>query len=197
MIDDVREAFAGEGADATPPAAATPEPGAGEVPFAEAAAPGPADAPAAATAEAAEYKDRWLRSEAEMQNVRRRAQRDRDEAIAATEARFLLDLVELLDDLERALAAMTAEQRDAAWAQGVALTAQRMRDALARWNVVAVETVGRPFDPNVHEALLEIEAPDGIAPGHVAQEALKGYRRGERTLRAARVVVAKSRAAGG
>lgn len=186
MIDDVRESVAGEGPDSAPPSSETPDTEAAD------AAAAPAREAAAAAAEAAEYKDRWLRAEAEMQNVRRRAARDRDEATAATEARFLLELVELLDDVERALAAMTAEQREAAWAQGVALTAQRMRDALARWGVTPVETVGRPFDPTVHEALVEIDAPEGAAPGSVVQEVLKGYRRGERTLRAARVVVAKS-----
>lgn len=195
MIDDVRETVAGEGADATLPA---PEPGEpfepkpGE-PADAAPAPAPEPAVSAEVAEAAEYKDRWLRAEAEMQNVRRRAARDRDEALAASESRFLLDLVELLDDLERALAAVTPEQREASWAQGVSLTAQRMRDTLARWNVLPVETAGRPFDPHRHEALAEIEAPEGIAPGHVAQEVLKGYRRGDRTLRAARVVVARAR----
>lgn len=189
MIDDVRETLAGEGAEGASPEGSTGGPAPeGPAP----GAPAPADT-AAAAAEAAEYKDRWLRAEADMQNVRRRAARDRDEAIAATESRFLLDLIELLDDLERALAAFSPEQKDSPWAQGVALTAQRMRDTLARWNVVAVETVGRPFDPNVHEALLEIDAPDGAAPGTIVNEALKGYRRGERTLRAARVVVARQR----
>jgi molecular chaperone GrpE len=192
MIDDVREELAGEGAEATPPADEQREANAGELSDEPAGTGATGTAPPPGAVEAADYKDRWLRSEAEMQNVRRRAARDRDEAIAGTEARFLLDLVELLDDLERALAVLTEEQQREAWAQGVSLTAQRMRDTLARWNVTAVETVGRPFDPTVHEALLEIDAPAEIAPGHVAQEALKGYRRGERTLRAARVVVAKS-----
>ncbi len=192
MTDDVRDTLAGDAADAAAPEP-TPEggaPGAPETP-AEAPAPGAPDA-AALAAEAAEYKDRWLRAEADIQNVRRRAARDRDEAVAAAESRFLLDLVELLDDLERALAAVGDEPAARAWTQGVALTAQRMRDTLARWNVAPVETVGRPFDPNVHEAVLEIPAPEDIAPGHVAQEILKGYRRGERTLRPARVVVARA-----
>ena len=162
-------------------------------PEVEAFGAGSAAADSLTAAATDDYKDRWLRAEADMQYVRRRAARDRDEAIAATESRFLLDLIELLDDLERALAAFSPEQKDSPWAQGVALTAQRMRDTLARWNVVAVETVGRPFDPNVHEALLEIDAPDGAAPGTIVNEALKGYRRGERTLRAARVVVARQR----
>jgi molecular chaperone GrpE len=193
MIDDVRETVAGEGADATPPRG---EPL--ELPAPDAAeAAEPAAAPEApAPAEAIDYKDRWLRAEAEMQNVRRRAQRDRDEGIAAAESRFLLDLIELLDDLERALASLAPEQAAAAWAQGVSFTAQRMRDTLARWNVTPIEAVGRPFDPTVHEALLEIEAPEGVPPGSVAQEILRGYRRGERALRAARVVVAKRRAEG-
>jgi molecular chaperone GrpE len=184
MTDDVRETLAGEGADATPPAGDPREPQADEA----AATPGPAPA-----AEAAEFKDRWLRAEAELQNVRRRAIRDRDESVAASESRFLLDLVELLDDLERALGSMDPSQAGAAWVQGVSLTAQRMRDTLARWNVMPVPTVGRPFDPNVHEALAEIEAPEGIAPGHVAQEIQRGYRRGDRTLRAARVIVAREK----
>jgi molecular chaperone GrpE len=190
MTDDVRETLAGEGADATPPAEESREPQAGE----EAASPG--QSPAAGlspTADTADFKDRWLRAEAELQNVRRRAIRDRDESVAASENRFLLDLVELLDDLERALGSMDPAQGGAAWVQGVSLTAQRMRDTLARWNVMTVATVGRPFDPNVHEALAEIEAPDGIAPGHVAQEIQRGYRRGERTLRAARVIVAREK----
>lgn len=190
MTDDVRETLAGEGADATPPAEEPREPQAGET----AAAAGPAPAAGVApAADAADFKDRWLRAEAELQNVRRRAARDRDESVAASESRFLLDLVEILDDLERALGSMDPVQGAAAWVQGVSLTAQRMRDTLARWNVISVPTVGRPFDPTVHEALAEIEAPEGVAPGHVAQEVQRGYRRGERTLRAARVVVAREK----
>ncbi len=185
MIDDVRETFAGEGPDTTPPSTeAIAPPATPESPAPEAGPP---------AAEAAEFRDRWLRAEAEMQNVRRRAARERDEAIASAENRFLLELVELLDDLERALGAVAPAEQAAAWVQGVALTAQRMRDTLARWNTFAIEAVGRPFDPNRHEALAEIEAPDGFEPGQVAGEVLKGWRRGERTLRAARVLVARAR----
>jgi molecular chaperone GrpE len=141
-----------------------------------------------------DYKDRWLRAEAEIQNTRRRASRDRDDAVRSSEDRILLDLIEVLDDLERALAALDAEQAAAAWAQGVALTANRMREALARRGVQAIAAVGEPFDPTLHEALLEVPAPEGIAPGAVAQVVQRGYRRGDRALRAARVVVARSHA---
>jgi molecular chaperone GrpE len=139
-----------------------------------------------------DYKDRWLRAEAELQNTRRRAARDREETVRAAEDRVLVEMIELLDDLERALAALAPGQDSEPWAQGVALTAQRMRDALARRGVTVLATVGQPFDPAFHEALLEVPAPKGVAPGSVAQEILRGYRRGDRALRAARVTVARA-----
>ena len=171
---------------------------------ADATAAAPAEGPAAAGPEAAgeagaastdsagQYKDRWLRAEAELQNTRRRASRDRDEAVRAAEDRVLVELIEILDDVERALSALTPEQAADSWAQGVALTAQRMRDALARRGVTAIPTLGQPFDPAFHDALLEVPSAEGVAPGSVAQEVQKGYRRGERALRAARVVVART-----
>jgi molecular chaperone GrpE len=158
---------------------------------AEALAAGTASADRLATAEP-DYKDRWLRAEAEVQNTRRRMLRDRDDAVRASEERILLDMVEVLDDLERALAALLPEQAANAWAQGVALTAQRLRDALARRGVTPIATVGQLFDPAFHDALLEAAPPEGIRPGAVVQEVQKGYARDGRALRAARVVVAKS-----
>ena len=174
------EAFAAETARADELGAAPSAPGAAE------GARGP-EAP-----EVPDYKDKWLRTEAELQNFRRRAQRDREDGVRAAEDRILLDLIELLDDVERALAAVTPEQAADPWTQGVTLTAQRMRDALARRGVTTIVTHGQPFDPAFHDALLEVPAPEGVAPGCVAQEVLKGYRRGDRALRAARVVVARA-----
>ena len=177
------EAFAAETARADELGAALSAPGAAE----GARAPEGPEAP-----EAPDYKDKWLRTEAELQNFRRRAQRDREDGVRAAEDRILLDLIELLDDVERALAAVTPEQAADPWTQGVTLTAQRMRDALARRGVTTIVTHGQPFDPAFHDALLEVPAPEGVAPGCVAQEVLKGYRRGDRALRAARVVVARA-----
>lgn len=142
--------------------------------------------------EAPDYKDRWLRAEAEVQNTRRRATRDRDDAVRSAEDRLLVDLIEMLDDLERALALLTPEQAADPWSQGVLLTAQRMRDALARRGVTPIAALGQLFDPAFHEALLEVPAAEGVKPGHVAQEVQKGYQRGERALRPARVVVARA-----
>ena len=146
----------------------------------------------AALPETAEYyNDRWLRAEAELQNTRRRAARDREDAIRAAEDRILIDLIEVLDDLDRALASVPPEAANDPWTQGVTLTAQRLRDVLARRGVTPVAAVGQPFDPAFHEALLEVPARDDLAPGSVAEEVQRGYRRGDRALRAARVVVAR------
>jgi molecular chaperone GrpE len=181
MTEEIRDA-ARETTDAAEPVA--PEMAATE-PTAE-ATPEPVVAPEP------DYKDKWLRAEAEIQNVRRRATRDREESVRAAEDRMLLDVIEVLDDLERALAALTAEQAAESWSQGVTLTAQRMREVLSRRGVSVVPSVGQPFDPSVHEALLEVPAPEGVKPGHVVQEVQRGYARGDRALRAARVVVARA-----
>jgi len=197
MFEDVRE---DAGAQARTPAsqpveesaALEPEPGAS--PEVEAFAAESAAADSLSPPATEDFKDRWLRAEADLQNFRRRAVRDREEFVRMAEDRILLELIGLLDDLERAIASITPEQASEAWVQGVVLTAQRMRDALARSGVSAVPSVGQPFDPTIHEALLEIDAPEGALPGSIVQEVQKGYRRGERSLRAARVVVARSQA---
>ena len=161
------------GAEAPPPKASEP------------AATAPAD-------EAAAFKDRWLRAEAELQNFRRRASREWDEARRDAEERVMLEIIGALDDLDRALE--SAEQASAAssWTEGVRLTARRLREYLARQGVEAIDPLGQPFDPAFHEAMLEIDAPEGRAAGEVVQVVLKGYARGGRPLRAARVVVARA-----
>lgn len=155
------------------------------------------EAPAGASgASEPDYKDRWLRAEAELQNFRRRAARDWEEGRRLAEEGVLLEMVTVLDDLERALVAAEASGAASPWMEGVALVAQRIRDVLSRQGVTAEDPMGRPFDPAFHEALLELDAPDGAAPGSVVQVVHKGYRRGERALRAARVVVARGAAEG-
>jgi molecular chaperone GrpE len=151
---------------------------------------GPATPPASRDSEP-DYKDRWLRAEAELQNFRRRASRDWEEGRRLAEEGVLIEMVAVLDDLERALAAAPSGA-ESSWTEGVALVAQRIRDVMARQGVTVEDPLGRPFDPVFHEALLELDAPQGAAPGTVVQVVQKGYRRGGRALRAARVVVARA-----
>ncbi|MCE9627170.1 MAG: nucleotide exchange factor GrpE [Candidatus Eisenbacteria bacterium] len=188
MTEDIRDAAQGNPGSADAATENTPD-SAAETFAAETAA---AEAlPVEPVVETVDFRDKWLRAEAEIQNTRRRAAREREDSVRSAEDRILLDLIECLDDVERALAAMTPEQAADAWTQGVLLTANRMRDALSRRGVRALESVGKPFDPSFHEALLEVPAPEGFGPGQVVQEVQKGYARGERALRAARVVVAR------
>ena len=150
--------------------------------------PGAEEPPAGVGAEP-DFRDRWLRAEAELQNFRRRASREWEEGRRLAEESVLLEMVSVLDDLERALAAADPAS---SWTQGVALVAQRIRDFLGRQGVAVEDPIGRPFDPAFHEALLELDAPEGTAPGSVVQVVHKGYRRGPRALRTARVVVARA-----
>jgi len=165
-----------------------------------AAAPGPAADQAAAepaatpdpAAEAAEFRDRWLRAEAEIQNVRRRAAREREELRRELEDRWLLEAAALLDDLDRGLAAARESGAPDAWIRGFELAGGRIRELLERHGVSVVEPAGQPFDPRFHEALLEVEPPAGAAPGTVAHVVSRGYARDGRSLRAARVAVARA-----
>ena len=153
----------------------------------------PGAAPAAPpVAEEPDYKDRWLRAEAELQNFRRRASRDWEEGRRLAEESVLFEMVAVLDDLERALAAADPSLTDTAWTQGVALVGQRIREYLSRVGVTVEDPLGQAFDPAFHDALLELDAPEGATPGTVLQVVQKGYRRGARALRAARVVVARA-----
>jgi len=137
-------------------------------------------------------RDRWLRAEAELQNTRRRAARDTEEARRSAEDSFLLQVVEYLDDLERGIASATTAGASPAWVQGFELVAQRMRDALARAGVTRLEPVGQHFDPHLHEALIAVPAGADAEAGTVLEVIRHGYRRGDRVLRHARVAVAGS-----
>jgi molecular chaperone GrpE len=180
---------AGELAEESIPAPTEPVPGPTRADDAEA----PANEGGGPSVPAAEdFRDRWLRAEAELQNLRRRAAREREEAWRAAEEGVLIELIAVLDDLERALDAAREGGAAGAWTEGVRLTANGILERLGRYGVVQVDPVGRPFDPHLHEALLEIDAPPGAAPGQVVQVVHRGYARGDRALRAARVVVARA-----
>jgi molecular chaperone GrpE len=139
--------------------------------------------------EAAE--DRFLRVQAEAQNMVRRAERDVDNARKFALERFAGALLPVLDNLERALAAM-GEPTDAtrALGEGVELTLKSFSDVLQKFEVMVVEPVGQSFNPEFHQAMAMIEQPDTV-PNSVVQVMQKGYTLNGRLLRPAMVVVAK------
>ena len=139
----------------------------------------------------AEMRDRWLRAEAEMQNVRRRAAREREELRRELEDQWLLELTAVVDDLDRGLEAARAHGAAETWIAGFELSGRRLREILQRHGVVPVDPIGEAFDPRLHEAMLEVEAPTGIEAGHVAQVVRRGWARNGRSLRPAQVAVAR------
>jgi molecular chaperone GrpE len=140
-------------------------------------------------AELARAKDRWLRAEAEFKNAQRRAAREIEEAERRGQDRVLLPLLSLADDLERALAAAReAGEGESALAKGIELVEDRLVETLRAEGVIALDVEGKEFDPREHEAMLT--APHAhVPPGHVVQVIAKGWRRGEKLVRPARVLV--------
>ena len=189
-LPPVVDAGAEEGAPAADEAGRPGAEGAvAAAPEAVSAAPRSPAAPAALTV--AELQDRWLRAEADLRNLRRRAALEREEARRSAEDGVLLEMISMLDDLDRALESAREAGAPESWMAGVRLTADRVRERLTRYGVTTLDPRGAPFDPRFHEALHELDAPEGVSPGAVVQVVHLGYARGDRALRPARVVVAR------
>ncbi len=147
--------------------------------------------------EAAEAKDRMLRTLAEMENLRKRTQREVADARSYGIAGFARDVLEIADNLQRALDAVPAEAKDSADAglkgliEGVEITERSLHRTLEKNGVQKFDPIGEKFDPNVQQAMYEV--PDASVPsGTVVQVIQAGYMIGERVLRPALVAVSKA-----
>jgi molecular chaperone GrpE len=123
---------------------------------------------------------------ADFENYRKRVARDQESLVARAHERLVKELLPVLDDLERALAA-AEEHQEAQLEEGVRLVQRELEAALQREGLAEIETNGR-FDPHVHEALLS--QPSELDEGSILEVVQKGYRLGDRVVRPARVVVA-------
>jgi molecular chaperone GrpE len=132
--------------------------------------------------------DRLLRLAAEFDNYKKRAARERQETVALANERLVKELLPILDDLERALAA-AEEHEEAKLEEGVRLVHRSLEQLLAREGVEVIDTSGA-FDPHVHEAMLAQPSEDAES-GAVIDVMQKGYRLGNRVVRPARVIVAE------
>ena len=156
-----------------------------------------ADQATALEAERNDLKDRLLRSLAEMENLRRRTEREVADARNYSVTKFATDMVGVVDNLRRALEAVPAEAAAAAdgafkaLIDGVELTERDLLKSLERHGVRKIEPKGEKFDPNLHQAMFE--APDPETPkGHVTQVVQPGFTIAGRSLRAALVGVSSS-----
>ena len=147
--------------------------------------------------EVAASKDRLLRLAAEMENFRKRTEREKAEATLYAASNFARDLLTVADNLGRALQALPQEERDRAGEveknliAGVEVTERELLNVFQRHGIRKIETVGAKFDPNFHQAIFEVPTAEK-PPGIVMQELQSGYQVGERCLRPAMVGVSKA-----
>ncbi|MCP4360772.1 MAG: nucleotide exchange factor GrpE [Chloroflexi bacterium] len=145
---------------------------------------------AAAQAEAADYKDRWLRGQAEFANARKRMDRQRIELYANATADVMKKLLPAVDDFDRAMENLPEEISQNSWLEGIQLVQKKLTGILESTNAIVIEAVGQPFDPNLHEAISQ-EPSDEYESGIVCREILKGYKIGDRVIRPSLVSVAQ------
>ena len=141
---------------------------------------------------AAEHYDAWLRAKAEGENIRRRAQEDIAKASKFAVERFADSLLPVKDSLEAALA--NENQGAEALKSGVELTLRQLVSAFEKSNLAEINPLGEKFDPHRHQAISQIDAPDGTEPNTVLTVLQKGYALHDRVVRPALVGVSKAKA---
>jgi len=156
----------------------------------------PADPVATLTKEAADLRDRLLRTLAEMENLRRRTEREISDTRQYGIASFARDLLGVADNMERALNTLSADFRDQAdpviksHVDGVEITERELHKVMEKHGVKKFDPQGQKFDPNLHQAMLEVPDPS-VPAGTVVQVMAPGYMIGDRVLRPAMVGVSK------
>ncbi len=141
-------------------------------------------------AELAATKDQLLRLAAEFENFKKRLERERGMALKFAEEQILKELLPSIDNMERAIEQGNQTHNAADLLSGVELTYKGMLATLEKFELVAMQSIGEQFDPNIHEALA-MEESDGAEPNCVLREFQKGYMLKDKLLRPAKVVVAK------
>jgi molecular chaperone GrpE len=134
----------------------------------------------------AEANERALRVQAELENYRKRTRREMEEERRYALLPFARDLLSVVDNLERALAA--AQGDNGGLLEGVKMVSAQLQNVLNHHQCVRIETVGKPFDPNVHQAIAQ-EASSEYPAGTVSREAQSGYKLFDRVVRPAQVFV--------
>lgn len=147
----------------------------------------------ARAAKADEVWERLLRTTADFDNFKKRAARERQDAARFANEGLIQKLIPVLDNFEMALAASQSQPTNSGESlqAGIAMIQQQLKSALVETGVEEVDATGKPFDPNLHEAVSQQESAE-VVEGHVIQQLRKGYKLRERLLRPATVIIAKS-----
>lgn len=141
--------------------------------------------------ELAQAKDQFLRARADMENYRRRIQRDKEEMAKFANEGILKEILPVVDNLDRAIAhAREQEDKGSSLLDGVEMTLRQLHKVLEKYNVVPIDALEKPFDSACHEAMGQMERDD-CPPNTVVEEMQKGYTLNERLLRPSMVMVSK------
>ena len=142
-----------------------------------------------ARAEAAEWKDKYVRLYAEFENFRSRTSREKIALVGTASEGLIKDLLPVIDDFERSLKAMETVDEVSSLKEGVDLVFHKFTGLLHQKGLKAMETIGKPFDADFHEAITQFPAPDPSQKGMVIDELDKGYSLNDKTIRFARVII--------
>lgn len=138
-----------------------------------------------------EAKDKYLRKVAEFENFKRRNAKERLELIQTAGRDIITDMLEVLDDCERAEKQMEKSEDVTAIREGLNLVFNKLRNTLSSKGVKPMETIHQDFNPDLHEAITEIPAPSPELKGKIIDEVMKGYYMNDKIIRHAKVVVGK------
>ncbi|WP_208559659.1 nucleotide exchange factor GrpE [Marinilactibacillus kalidii] len=136
-----------------------------------------------------EAQDRYIRLQAELANIQKRNQREREQATRYRSQDLAKQLLPALDNMERALTIHVEDEAGKNLKKGIEMVVESINHALKSEGIEVIEAEGQPFDPNIHEAYTQVPAEDGQASNIVAQVFEKGYKLNDRVLRAAKVSV--------
>ena len=142
-------------------------------------------------AELEETKDKYLRKVAEFENFKRRNARERVELIQTAGKEVITDMLDVLDDCDRAQKQIEGTDDVKEIKEGVLLVFNKLRNILQARGLKSMETINQEFNPDLHEAITEIPAPSPELKGKVVDEVMKGYYLNDKIIRHAKVVVGK------
>jgi molecular chaperone GrpE len=144
-----------------------------------------------AKADLAEQKDKFLRLMAEFDNYKRRTAKERMELIQTAGKDVIVSLLDVLDDCDRAEKQLSISDDIAVQKEGIQLVFNKIRSTMQSKGLVAMESIGKDFDVELHEAITEVPVPDAKQKGKVIDEVTKGYLLNDKIIRFAKVVVGK------
>lgn len=140
-------------------------------------------------AKVAEYLDGWQRSRAELANYKKRTDRERDQLSYVLRGEVVLAVLPVLDDFDLAMNNLPEDLSQHEWVSGISIIYRKLQNQLAELGVTQIDALGQPFDPNLHEAVMQREV-EGAESNTVVEVMRKGYMIGERVLRPSMVMVA-------